>query len=182
MAITHEDITELKKVFDDRYVQIADCDSVQEKFNEKFAKDYIRLERIELLQEVGNKKLDKNNWLTTAILTVIIGIVVTMILKVLECSNMAKTCNSCNTNDMAVMPIAQHEKDQNRLMGIIKRLIAVIVTLIVLLVGYIAFDKWRDSQYEDVVETEEITVDAEDSGTANYIGNDGDIYNGKDND
>ena len=95
---------------------------------------------------------------------------------------MAKTCNSCNTNDMAVMPIAQHEKDQNRLMGIIKRLIAVIVVLIVLLVGYIAFDKWRDSQYEDVVETEEITVDAEDSGTANYIGNDGDIYNGKDND
>ena len=95
---------------------------------------------------------------------------------------MAKTCNSCNTIDMAVMPIAQHEKDQNRLMGIIKSLIAVIVILIVLLVGYIAFDKWRDSQYEDVVETEEITVDAEDSGTANYIGNDGDIYNGKDND
>lgn len=94
---------------------------------------------------------------------------------------MAKTCNSCNTNDMAVMPIAQHEKDQNRLMGIIKWLIAVIVILIVLFVGYIAFDKWRDSQYEDVVETEEIIVDAEDSGTANYIGNDGDIYNGKDN-
>ena len=95
---------------------------------------------------------------------------------------MAKICNSCNTNDMAVMPIAQHEKDQNRLMGIIKWLIAVIVILIVLFVGYIAFDKWRDSQYEDVVETEEIIVDAEDSGTANYIGNDGDIYNGKDND
>lgn len=94
---------------------------------------------------------------------------------------MSKTCNSCNTNDMAVMPIAQHEKDQNRLMGIIKWLIAVIVILIVLFVGYIAFDKWRDSQYEDVVETEEIIVDAEDSGTANYIGNDGDIYNGKDN-
>ena len=93
---------------------------------------------------------------------------------------MAKTCNSCNTNDMAVMPIAQHEKDQHRLMGIIKSLIAVIVILIVLFVGYIVFDKWRDSQYEDVVETEEIIVDAEDSGTANYIGNDGDIYNGKD--
>lgn len=94
---------------------------------------------------------------------------------------MSKICNSCNTNDMAVMPIAQHEKDQNRLMGIIKWLIAVIVILIVLFVGYIAFDKWRDSQYKDVVETEEIIVDAEDSGTANYIGNDGDIYNGKDN-
>ena len=95
---------------------------------------------------------------------------------------MAKTCNGCGTNDMAVMPIAQHEKDQNRLMGIIKSLIAVIAILIVLFAGYIAFDKWRDSQYEDVVETEEITVDAEDSGTANYIGDDGDIYNGKDND
>ena len=94
---------------------------------------------------------------------------------------MAKTCNSCNTNDMAVMPIAQHEKDQSRLMGIIKRLIAVVAILIMLFVGYIAFDKWRDSQYEDVVETEEIIVDAEDSSTANYIGNDGDIYNGKDN-
>lgn len=94
---------------------------------------------------------------------------------------MSKTCNNCNTNDMAVMPIAQHEKDQNRLMGIIKWLIAVIVILIVLFVGYIAFDKWRDNRYEDVVETEEIIVDAEDSGTANYIGNDGDIYNGKDN-
>ena len=81
MAITHEDMQEIKKILDDRYVQIVDCDSVQEKFNEKFAKDYIRLERIELLQEVGNKKLDKNNWLTAAILTVIIGIVVTMILK-----------------------------------------------------------------------------------------------------
>ena len=94
---------------------------------------------------------------------------------------MAKTCNSCNTNDMAVMPIAQHEKDQHRLTDIIKWLIAVIVILVMLFVGYIAFDKWRDSQYEDVVETEEIIVDAEDSGTANYIGNDGDIYNGKDN-
>ena len=48
---------------------------------------------------------------------------------------MAKICNSCNTNDMAVMPIAQHEKDQSRLMGIIKSLVTVIVILIVLLVG-----------------------------------------------
>ena len=46
---------------------------------------------------------------------------------------MAKTCNNCNTNDMAVMPIAQHEKDQNRLMGIIKSLIAIIVILMVVL-------------------------------------------------
>ena len=98
---------------------------------------------------------------------------------------MAKTCNSCNTNDMAVMPIAQHEKDQNRLMGIIKSLIAVIVTLIVLFVGYIAFDKWRDSQYEVVEETtkettiEGVTQETED-GTNNFVG--GDYTNGETND
>ena len=98
---------------------------------------------------------------------------------------MAKTCNSCNTNDMAVMPIAQHEKDQNRLMSIIKRLIAVIVTLIVLFVGYIAFDKWRGSQYEVVEETtkettiEGVTQETED-GNNNFVG--GDYTNGETND
>ena len=91
---------------------------------------------------------------------------------------MAKTCNSCNTNDMAVMPIAQHEKDQNRLMDIIKSLVAVIVTLIVLLVGYIAFDKWRDSQYEDVVSTEETIIDAQQDGEGTNIVGGGDVNYG----
>lgn len=93
---------------------------------------------------------------------------------------MAKTCNSCNSNDIAVMPIAQHEKDQNRLMGIIKSIIAVIVILIVLLVGSNVAWLIYENSFEDVVTTEEITVDAEDNGIANYIGNDGDIYNGED--
>ena len=95
---------------------------------------------------------------------------------------MAKTCNSCNTNDMAVIPIAQHEKDQTRLMSIIKRLIAVIVILIVLLVGSNIAWLIYENSYEDVVATteENIVVDAEDNGIANYIGNDGDIYNGED--
>ena len=91
---------------------------------------------------------------------------------------MSKTCNNCNTIDMAVMPIAQHEKDQNRLMSIIKRLIAVIVTLIVLLVGYIAFDKWRDSQYEDVVSTEETIIDAQQDGEGTNIVGGGDVNYG----
>ena len=86
---------------------------------------------------------------------------------------------------MAVMPIAQHEKDQNRLMSIIKRLIAVIVTLIVLLVGYIAFDKWRDSQYEAVEETTEETIiegvkQETKDGNNNFVG--GDYTNGETND
>ena len=98
---------------------------------------------------------------------------------------MAKTCNSCNTNDMAVMPIAQHEKDQHRLKGFIKSLIAVIVILIVLFVGYIVFDKWRDSQYEVVEETTEetiiegVTQETED-GNNNFVG--GDYTNGETND
>ena len=90
---------------------------------------------------------------------------------------MAKTCNSCNTNDMAVMPIAQHEKDQNRLMGIIKWLIAVIVILIVLLVGTNVGWLIYEAQYEAVEETT-ITQENED-GYNNYIGNDGDIVNGE---
>ena len=90
---------------------------------------------------------------------------------------MAKTCNSCNTNDMAVMPIAQHEKDQNRLMGIIKSLIAVIVSLIVLLVGTNVGWLIYEAQYEAVEETT-ITQENED-GYNNYIGNDGDIVNGE---
>lgn len=81
MAITHEDMQEIKKILDDRYVQIVDCDSKQNDINKKFANDDKRIDRILLLQENTTKSLQKNNWLTTAILSVIIGIVVTMILK-----------------------------------------------------------------------------------------------------
>jgi multisubunit Na+/H+ antiporter MnhB subunit len=73
---------------------------------------------------------------------------------------------------MAVMPIAQHEKDQNRLMGIIKSLIAVIVILIVLLVGSNVGWLVYENSFEDVVITQE-----NDDGYNNFIGNDGDITN-----
>lgn len=81
MALTHEDMQEIKKILDDRYVQIVDCDNKQTDINKKFANDDKRIDRILLLQENTTKSLQKNNWLTTAILSVIIGIVVTMILK-----------------------------------------------------------------------------------------------------
>ena len=93
---------------------------------------------------------------------------------------MAKTCNSCNTNDMAVMPIAQHEKDQNRLMGIIKRLILVIVILIVLFVGSNVGWLIYNSQFEVVEESTTITQENAE-GYNNNIGNDGDIVNGETN-
>ena len=73
MPITNEDVQELKKIFDDRYVQIVDCDNKQTDINKKFANDDKRLDRIELLQEEGNEKIDKNNWLTTTILGIIIA-------------------------------------------------------------------------------------------------------------
>ena len=83
-----------------------------------------------------------------------------------------KKCNNCGTdNDMAVMPIAQHEKDQNRLMGIIKWLIAVVVILIVLLVGSnIAWIVYENS-FEDCVITQDVEQDA-DNGINNFVGSD----------
>lgn len=46
MAVTHEDITELKSVFDDRYVLQSDCSEKQESVNKRLAKDDKRIEII----------------------------------------------------------------------------------------------------------------------------------------
>lgn len=85
MALTHEEITAIKKEViaecKNIFVQIDDCNTVQSENNKRFANDDKRIDRILLLQENTTKSLQKNNWLTTAILSVIIGIVVTMILK-----------------------------------------------------------------------------------------------------
>lgn len=86
---------------------------------------------------------------------------------------MEKTCNGCGTNEpIAVMPIAQHEKDQNRLMKIIKWLVAVIALLIVLLVGSNVGWLIYQSQFEVVEETyQEVVQDAE-NGENHFIGGD----------
>lgn len=73
MAITHEDMQEIKKVLDDRYVLQADCDSKQQNINNKLANDDKRIDMILLKQEEGNKDIKKNNWLTTTILGIIIA-------------------------------------------------------------------------------------------------------------
>jgi hypothetical protein len=73
MALTHEDMQEIKKILDDRYVQIVDCDNKQTDINKKFANDDKRIDRILLMQEEGNKNIKKNNWLTTTILGIIIA-------------------------------------------------------------------------------------------------------------
>ena len=81
MAISHEDMQEIKKILDDRYVQITDCDTTQSEMNKKFANDDKRIDRIMYLQEDTNNKLTKNNGLTITILGIIITSVLTMILK-----------------------------------------------------------------------------------------------------
>ena len=97
---------------------------------------------------------------------------------------MSQTCNKCGSENamsneqMAMMPIAQHEKDQNRLMEIIKSLVAIIVVLIVLLVGSNLAWIIYESQFEVVEENTTITQDNE-NGYNNYIGNDGDINYGE---
>lgn len=78
--VTHEDIQELKKVFDDRYVLQADCNDRQEHINSKFANDDKRIDLI--LQEQKQMRMETktglkfNNWLTTAVLgCIIVGII-----------------------------------------------------------------------------------------------------------
>ena len=46
MALDHNDIMELKKVFDDRYVLQNDCNEKQESINKKFANDDKRIDII----------------------------------------------------------------------------------------------------------------------------------------
>lgn len=80
MAITHEDIQELKKVFDDRYVRIEDCNDRQEAVNKKFANDDKRIDLmatdIKQMRNETKTGLKFNNWLTATVLVAIIGAVV----------------------------------------------------------------------------------------------------------
>lgn len=80
MAITHEDIQELKKVFDDRYVLQSDCNDRQEQINGKFANDDKRIDLIlaeqKQMRQETKSGLKFNNWLTAAVLGAIITAVI----------------------------------------------------------------------------------------------------------
>lgn len=67
-----------------------------------------------------------------------------------------------NEKDMATMPVFVHEYDCARLERIIKMLILIII----LLCGYIAYDKYQDSLYD----YSDITVDSMDGSNASYMG------------
>ena len=91
---------------------------------------------------------------------------------------MEKTCNGCGADALAVMPIAQHEKDQNRLMKIIKWLVAVIALLIVLLVGSNIGWMVYENSFETVETVEEVIIDAQKDGSGVNIVGGGDVEYG----
>lgn len=73
MTITHDDIQELKRVFDDRYVLQSDCSETQEKISNRLSSDNTRIELI-----ISQQKI--NNWLTSAIASGIIALLIKVFL------------------------------------------------------------------------------------------------------
>ena len=77
------------------------------------------------------------------------------------------------------IPYFVHEGIMARMERTAKRLWILCIILVILLTGTNAAWLWSWMQYEYVDIDKDIDVSAED-GIANYIGNDGDINNGKD--
>ena len=73
MNLNHEEIMELKKVFDDRYVLQTDCNDKQESVNKKLANDDARIRLFE-------QKMKSWEWLFKLIATGAIGSFLTSIL------------------------------------------------------------------------------------------------------
>lgn len=77
-------------------------------------------------------------------------------------------------NGMDMMTTAQHEKEMTRMETANKRMfIAFLIVLVMLFVTNAAWIVY-ENQFQDVVVTQE-----NDKAANNYIGNDGDIYNGQ---
>ena len=87
---------------------------------------------------------------------------------------MQETGETMNKEDLYRVPYVVFESICDRHMKIIKRLLVLCILLVVLLVGTNAMWIWYESQFEDVVVTQE-----GENGHNNYIGNDGEIYNGE---
>ena len=89
-------------------------------------------------------------------------------------------CETCKEKRKVIaqtpkdVPYIAHESAVARLERVIKRLWVLALVLIVLLAASNAAWIWWESQFEEV----RIEQDSE-SGYNNFIGNDGDIYNGE---
>lgn len=97
----------------------------------------------------------------------------------MNCEN----CEACKAKQEAEnIPFIAHESVVATLERTIKRLWILALALIFLLVGTNALWIWRESQFEDVVITQDVAQDAE-NGTNNFIGGDliGETDNQNDN-
>lgn len=92
-----------------------------------------------------------------------------------------KTCNSCEsgTNPTSV-PYVVYESSMARNERTIKKLIiALIVTILLIFASNgIWLYAWMQYDYSGTYEEVIVEQDAQDGGDTNYIGNDGEIYNG----
>lgn len=80
---------------------------------------------------------------------------------------------------VADVPYIVHEAEMARMERVNARLFWAWIVTLILLAGCVAGFIWYEAQWE-VVETQ-VTQESE-TGYNNYIGNDGDIYNGQTND
>lgn len=93
---------------------------------------------------------------------------------------MEKKCENCkrNTENAGVtIPYFAHESEMTRTERYIKRLWIALIVCIMLIFASNALWLWIWNSYDFY--TEEVVVDSRDGGNANYIGQDGDIYNGE---
>ena len=85
-------------------------------------------------------------------------------------------CKSCKVKEQYAEPVPfiVHEGTMARAEITIKRLWITILLLIALLVGTNGAWIWYESQFEDIAISQE-----NEDGYNNFIGNDGDIFNGE---
>lgn len=93
-------------------------------------------------------------------------------------------CKECKENRVEVktpenVPYIVHETAMARNERNVKRMVVALVAAIALLFASNALWLWAWNSFEYY--GEEVIIDSQDGGNANYIGNDGDIVNGEDN-
>ena len=92
---------------------------------------------------------------------------------------MEKNCENCKQNTetaSATIPYFAHESAMARAERQIKRMWIALIVCIMLIFASNALWFWLMTSVKFYVE--EVVVDSQDGGNANYIGQDGDIYNG----
>ena len=87
-------------------------------------------------------------------------------------------CKSCKENRQNVEPVPYivHESAMARQERTTKRLVIMMIVILALWFSTIGVFVWYLNQYD--FESYDVEVSTDGGGDANYIGNDGDIYNG----